>query len=74
MYFWGGGKLGIGIRGNHTKLKKYILANLKLISSKNTSLAAPGALAHRLQRRTTCKIQNGLQGAPKMADVVWKGV
>ena len=31
----------------------------------NTSLAAPGALAHRLQRRTACKIQNGRQGAPK---------
>ena len=28
----------------------------------NTSLAAPGALAHRLQRRTAYKIQNGLQG------------
>ena len=32
---------------------------------KNTSLAALGALAHRLQCRTTCKIQNGL---------VWKGL
>merc|ERR1712215_253428 len=31
----------------------------------NTSLAAPGALAHRLQRRTACKTQNGHQGAPK---------
>ena len=31
----------------------------------NTSLAAPGALAHRLQRRTACKIQNGRQGSPK---------
>ena len=31
----------------------------------NTSLAAKGALAHRLQRRTACKIQNGRQGAPK---------
>ena len=31
----------------------------------NTSLAAPRALAHRLQRRTACKIQNGRQGAPK---------
>ena len=31
----------------------------------NTSLAAKGALAHRLQRRTSCKIQNGRQGAPK---------
>ena len=31
----------------------------------NTSLAAPGALAHCLQRRTACKIQNGCQWAPK---------
>ena len=31
----------------------------------NTSLAAPGALAHRLQRRIACKIQNGHQGPPK---------
>ena len=31
----------------------------------NTSLAAPGALAHRLQRRAACKIQNGRQWAPK---------
>ena len=31
----------------------------------NTSLAAKGALAHRLQRRIACKIQNGRQGAPK---------
>ena len=30
----------------------------------NTNLAAPGALAHRLQRRTACKIQNGRQGPP----------
>ena len=32
---------------------------------KNTSLAAKGALANRLQRRTACKIQNGRQEAPK---------
>ena len=32
---------------------------------KNTSLAPKGALAHRLQRRTPCKIPNGRQGAPK---------
>ena len=32
---------------------------------KNTSLEAPGALAHRLQGCTACKIQNGRQGAPK---------
>ena len=31
----------------------------------NTSLAVKGALSHRLQRRTACKIQNGCQGAPK---------
>ena len=31
----------------------------------NISLAAPGALADRLQRRTACKT--------KMADGVWKG-
>ena len=31
----------------------------------NTSLAAQGALAHRLQRRSACKIQNGRQGGPK---------
>ena len=30
-----------------------------------TSLAAKGALAHRLQRHTACKIQYGCQGAPK---------
>ena len=29
---------------------------------KNTSLAAKGALAHRLQRRTAYKIQKGRQG------------
>ena len=32
---------------------------------KNTSLAAKGALANRLQRHTAYKIQNGRQGAPK---------
>ena len=37
----------------------------RLNPDQNTSLAAPGALAHRLQRRTACKIQNGRQGAPK---------
>jgi len=31
----------------------------------NTSLAAKGAFSHRLQCRTTCKIQNGRQGTPK---------
>ena len=40
----------------------------------NTSLAVKGALAHRLQRQTARTIQNGRQGAPKMADWVWNGV
>ena len=31
----------------------------------NTSVAGKGALAHRLQHRTACKIENGRQGAPK---------
>ena len=31
----------------------------------NTSLTAKGALAHYLQRRTACKIQNVRQGALK---------
>ena len=34
----------------------------------NTSLSVKGALAHRLQHRTACKIQNGRQMAPK-----WQG-
>ena len=32
------------------------------VKDRNTSLAAPGALAHHLQRRTAYKIQNGQQG------------
>ena len=34
-------------------------------TGENTSLAAKGALAHRLQCHTNAKIQNGHQGAPK---------
>ena len=37
-------------------------------SEKNTSLAAPGALAHRLLN------PKWPPGGPKMADGVWKGV
>ena len=33
---------------------KDILERKKIILVKNTSLAAPGALAHRLQRRNAC--------------------
>ena len=36
-----------------------------LRNNTNTSLAAKGALAHHLQRRTAFKIQCGRQGAPK---------
>ena len=39
----------------------------------NTSLAAKGALAHRLQRRTACNAAPRASG-PQMADGVWKGV
>ena len=37
----------------------------KYQNNNNRKIAAPGALAHRLQRRTACKIQNGYQWAPK---------
>ena len=43
------------------KVAKYATTN----KVSNTSLAAKGALANRLQRRTARKIQNGRQGAPK---------
>ena len=36
----------------------------------NTSLAAPGALAHRLQRRTACN--TSLPSKSNIADGVWK--
>ena len=39
----------------------------------HTSLAAPGALAHRLQRRAACKIQNGRQWPPKWPTGSGKG-
>ena len=39
----------------------------------NTSLAALGALAHRLQRRTALKIQNFRQGPPKWPTGSGKG-
>ena len=34
----------------------------------NTSLAEKGALAHRLQRRTACKIQYGRKGLTGSTD------
>ena len=45
----------------------------------NTSLAAKGALANRLQRRTACNAAppenpKWSPGGPKMAERVWKGV
>ena len=39
----------------------------------NTSLAAKGALAHCLLRRTACKSNMAARG-PKMADGVWNSV
>ena len=52
-------------KNNKEKLKEDIKKDTKKGIWWNTSLAAPGALAHRLQRRTACKTQNGHQGAPK---------
>ena len=46
---------------------------MHVIKVMNTSLAAPGAHAHRLQRRIACKIQNGRQGAPKWLTGSGKG-
>ena len=57
---------------NYFQSKKNMIS-LKQENMKNTSLAAPGALAHQLQRRTTCKIQNGRQGAPKWPTGSGKG-
>ena len=57
---------------NYFQSKKNMIS-LKQENEKNTSLAAPGSLAHRLQRRTACKIQNGHQGAPKWPTGSGKG-
>ena len=57
---------------NYIQSKKNMIS-LKQENMKNTSLAAPGALAHRLQCRTACKIQNGRQGAPKWPTGSGKG-
>ena len=66
-------------------LKEFkVIGNLSMLSYQNTSLAAKGhsftaynaappATLHRLQRRTTCKIQNGCQGAPKWPTGSGKG-
>ena len=52
-----------------------LLSHKDHINNDNTSLAAKGALAHRLHRRTACKIQNGRQGGgAKIAARVWKGI
>ena len=49
--------------GDHCSVCWYYIDTVrKHETARNTSLAAPGALAHRLQRRTACFIQNGRQG------------
>ena len=48
-------------------VKSYVGQN-----GQNTSLAAPGALAHRLQRRTACN--SSTPNLSKMADGAWKYV
>ena len=57
---------------NYFQSKKNMIS-LKQENMKNTSLAAPGALAHRLQCHTACKIQNGRQGAQKWPTGSGKG-
>ena len=57
---------------NYFQSKKNMIS-LKQENMKNTSLAAPGVLVHRLQCRTACKIQNGRQGAPKWPTGSGKG-
>ena len=54
-------------------LKWSILECIEIvICEHNTSLAAPGALAHRLQRRTACNTSP--PNLSKMADGAWKYV
>ena len=52
--------------------KQQVARNKQQVKS-DTSLAAKGALAHSLQRRTARKIQNGRQGAPKWPTGSGKG-
>ena len=54
---------------NYFQSKKNMIS-LKQENMKNTSLAAPGALAHRLQCRTACNTSPPAE--PKMADEVQK--
>ena len=64
----------IGVRIVHVCVVGIVhVSNFRNKCYNNTSLAAPGALAHRLQRRTACKIQNGRQGAPKWPTGSGKG-
>ena len=53
-----------GIQDILVKLVGYVDVHI-MTHQYNTSLAAPGALAHRLQCHTACKFQIGRQGAPK---------
>ena len=53
------------ILGNIFVTFLFIFSCEATLTYQNTSLAAKGALANHLQRRTPCKIQNGRQGAPK---------
>ena len=69
-YFTFPGSIQFKIGENHcleNKIKTvqsgYAVLNKEFLN--NTSLAAKGALTHRLQRRTACKMQNGRKGAPK---------
>ena len=54
-------------------IKNIFISTKEFKINLNTSLAAKWVLAHRLQRRTACKIQNGRQGAPKWRTGSGKG-
>ena len=54
----------------HGDRNTYGLGYSYLMFISNTSLAAPGALAHHLQLRTACN--TSLPALSKMADVVWE--
>ena len=62
-YYNAADKKGLDLHGQSFSFK-WNMHHKYDVNSKDTSLAAKGAPANRLQRRTACKIQNGRQGAP----------
>ena len=67
---WGLELVHVGIKNSRNVSYQ---PSLVIRSVANTSLAALGALAHRLQRRTACYIKNGQQRDPKWPNRSGKG-